>query len=147
MELSSETSGATENFRAPLKSQVLCPKTDLRKITYLASVRRWDPCSTGLFPGIRGSSLHGGFSAALGLEFIARRATTSRLPLYMYLAAGGLAVRASDSRPEDLVPCLNCRGGDRWSFGHSGNFAELNRTVTSMMLKANDRRTSSPLPR
>ncbi|GFX63991.1 hypothetical protein TNCV_41671 [Trichonephila clavipes] len=28
----------------------------------------------------------------------------------------------------------------------SGNFAELNRTVTCMVLKANDRRTSSPLP-
>ncbi|GFT30250.1 hypothetical protein TNCV_3467051 [Trichonephila clavipes] len=29
----------------------------------------------------------------------------------------------------------------------SGNFAELNRTVTCMVLKTNDRRTSSPLPR
>ncbi|GFT40620.1 hypothetical protein TNCV_3007941 [Trichonephila clavipes] len=29
----------------------------------------------------------------------------------------------------------------------SGNFAELNRTITCMVLKANDRRTSSPLPR
>ncbi|GFY11048.1 hypothetical protein TNCV_4470351 [Trichonephila clavipes] len=29
----------------------------------------------------------------------------------------------------------------------SGNFAELNRTVTCMVLKANDRRTSSPMPR
>ncbi|GFW22198.1 hypothetical protein TNCV_1429521 [Trichonephila clavipes] len=29
----------------------------------------------------------------------------------------------------------------------SGNFTELNRTVTCMVLKANDRRTSSPLPR
>ncbi|GFV16109.1 hypothetical protein TNCV_3378731 [Trichonephila clavipes] len=28
-----------------------------------------------------------------------------------------------------------------------GNFAELNRTVTCIVLKANDRRTSSPLPR
>ncbi|GFX98855.1 hypothetical protein TNCV_1504311 [Trichonephila clavipes] len=28
-----------------------------------------------------------------------------------------------------------------------GNFSELNRTVTCMVLKANDRRTSSPLPR
>ncbi|GFV72071.1 hypothetical protein TNCV_2460041 [Trichonephila clavipes] len=27
----------------------------------------------------------------------------------------------------------------------SGNFAELNRTVTCMVLKANDRRTSSPM--
>ncbi|GFX41937.1 hypothetical protein TNCV_3677491 [Trichonephila clavipes] len=29
----------------------------------------------------------------------------------------------------------------------SGNFAELNRTVICMVLKANDRRTSRPLPR
>ncbi|GFW19897.1 hypothetical protein TNCV_3562001 [Trichonephila clavipes] len=29
----------------------------------------------------------------------------------------------------------------------SGDFAELIRTVTCMVLKANDRRTSSPLPR
>ncbi|GFV73654.1 transposable element Tcb1 transposase [Trichonephila clavipes] len=29
----------------------------------------------------------------------------------------------------------------------SGNFTELNRTVTCMVLKTNDRRTSSPLPR
>ncbi|GFV45713.1 hypothetical protein TNCV_2839671 [Trichonephila clavipes] len=29
----------------------------------------------------------------------------------------------------------------------SGNFPELNCTVTFMVLKANDRRTSSPMPR
>ncbi|GFW21064.1 hypothetical protein TNCV_2703041 [Trichonephila clavipes] len=29
----------------------------------------------------------------------------------------------------------------------SGNFAELNLTVTCMVLKANDRRTSRPMPR
>ncbi|GFY19973.1 hypothetical protein TNCV_2146661 [Trichonephila clavipes] len=28
----------------------------------------------------------------------------------------------------------------------SGNFTELNRTVPCMVLKANDRRTSSPMP-
>ncbi|GFV42165.1 hypothetical protein TNCV_3163971 [Trichonephila clavipes] len=28
----------------------------------------------------------------------------------------------------------------------SGNFTELNRTVTCMVLKVNDRRTSSPMP-
>ncbi|GFV52513.1 hypothetical protein TNCV_83521 [Trichonephila clavipes] len=33
------------------------------------------------------------------------------------------------------------------SIVHSGNFAELIRTVTCMVLKANDRRTSSLLPR
>ncbi|GFU28424.1 hypothetical protein TNCV_3579881 [Trichonephila clavipes] len=75
-----------------------------------------------------------------------------------------LVVRASDSRPEGLdsmpyatkyppnahgFPCRNCGGGDRWclSIVPSGNFAELNRTVTCMVLKANDRRTSSPMPR
>ncbi|GFT10136.1 uncharacterized protein TNCV_1115681 [Trichonephila clavipes] len=27
---------------------------------------------------------------------------------------GSIMVRASDSRPEGLVPCLNWAGGDRW---------------------------------
>ncbi|GFX91056.1 uncharacterized protein TNCV_5106861 [Trichonephila clavipes] len=47
-------------------------------------------------------------------------------------------------------PCRNCERGNRWlspSIVPSGNFAELNRTVTCMVLKANDRRTSSPMPR
>ncbi|GFW99451.1 hypothetical protein TNCV_3007531 [Trichonephila clavipes] len=39
----------------------------------------------------------------------------------------------------------------RWvvstSIVHSGHFTDLIRTVTCMVLKANDRRTSSPLPR
>ncbi|GFX81787.1 hypothetical protein TNCV_2569881 [Trichonephila clavipes] len=56
-------------------------------------------------------------------------------------AVGSLVVRASDSRPEGPG---NCGGGDRWcpSIVPSGNFAELNRTITCMVLKANDRRTS-----
>ncbi|GFV33613.1 hypothetical protein TNCV_4567281 [Trichonephila clavipes] len=29
-------------------------------------------------------------------------------------AVGNLVVRASDSRPKSVVPCLNCGGGDRW---------------------------------
>ncbi|GFX00842.1 hypothetical protein TNCV_4578091 [Trichonephila clavipes] len=46
----------------------------------------------------------------------------------------------------------NCGGGDRDGgtiYCPFKNFIELNRTVTCMMLKAkaNDRRTSSPLPR
>ncbi|GFV13156.1 uncharacterized protein TNCV_4070961 [Trichonephila clavipes] len=48
------------------------------------------------------------------------------------------------------VPCRNCGGGDRWCCHLSslrGNFAELNRSITSMVLKSNDRRTSGPLPR
>ncbi|GFU42800.1 hypothetical protein TNCV_3139851 [Trichonephila clavipes] len=48
------------------------------------------------------------------------------------------------------VPCRNCGGGDRVvsrSNVPSGNFTELIRTVNCMVLKANDRRTSSPLPR
>ncbi|GFW17281.1 hypothetical protein TNCV_1957521 [Trichonephila clavipes] len=47
-------------------------------------------------------------------------------------------------------PCLNCGGGDRLvspSIVPSRYFAELIRTVTCMVLKANDRRTSSPLLR
>ncbi|GFX71958.1 hypothetical protein TNCV_2468671 [Trichonephila clavipes] len=36
-------------------------------------------------------------------------------------------------------------GGDRWCCP-IGNFAELNHTVTCMVLKANDRCTSSPTP-
>ncbi|GFV77596.1 hypothetical protein TNCV_616161 [Trichonephila clavipes] len=39
--------------------------------------------------------------------------------------------------PSPSVPCRNCGGGDRWC----RHFA-----VTFMVLKANDRRTSSPLP-
>ncbi|GFY29126.1 hypothetical protein TNCV_4722541 [Trichonephila clavipes] len=30
------------------------------------------------------------------------------------MAVGSLMVRALDSGPEGLVPCLNCGGGDRW---------------------------------
>ncbi|GFX56769.1 uncharacterized protein TNCV_495171 [Trichonephila clavipes] len=73
-----------------------------------------------------------------------------------------LVVRASDSRPEGLgsmldvtkyppsahgFTCRNCGGGDR-GVAIYGPFAEvslsLNRTVTCMVLKANDRRTSCP---
>ncbi|GFV42301.1 uncharacterized protein TNCV_3165321 [Trichonephila clavipes] len=44
-------------------------------------------------------------------------------------------------------PCRNCGGGDRGRvaiYRPLGNFAELKRTVTCMVLKANDRRTSCP---
>ncbi|GFU04688.1 hypothetical protein TNCV_4377411 [Trichonephila clavipes] len=34
---------------------------------------------------------------------------------YTLGAVGGLEVRASNSGPECLVPCLNCGSGDRWS--------------------------------
>ncbi|GFT16703.1 retrovirus-related Pol polyprotein from transposon 412 [Trichonephila clavipes] len=37
------------------------------------------------------------------------------------MAVGSLEVRASDFRPEGLVPCLNCGGGDRWC-GHLSLF-------------------------
>ncbi|GFV88835.1 hypothetical protein TNCV_4608801 [Trichonephila clavipes] len=67
------------------------------------------------------------------------------------MAVGSLVVRASDSRPEGLVPCLNCEVETVGVtiYRSFGNFAELIRTVTCMMLKAkdNDRRTSSPLTR
>ncbi|GFW61474.1 hypothetical protein TNCV_347221 [Trichonephila clavipes] len=74
-------------------------------------------------------------------------------------------VRASDSRPEGLGSMPDATTyppsthgfhaeivevGDRVvspAIVPSGNFAELNRTVTCMVLKANDRRTSSSLPR
>ncbi|GFX97630.1 uncharacterized protein TNCV_2841901 [Trichonephila clavipes] len=80
-----------------------------------------------------------------------------------FRAVGSLVVRASDSRPEGLgsMPdatkhppsthgsrCRNCGGGDRGRVAIYRPFGELrrakNRTVTCMVLKANDRRTSSP---
>ncbi|GFV44836.1 uncharacterized protein TNCV_563851 [Trichonephila clavipes] len=76
-------------------------------------------------------------------------------------AVGSLVVRASDSRPEGLgsmldvtkyppsahgFTCRNCGGGDRGRVAIYRPFGEvslsLNRTVTCMVLKANDRRTS-----
>ncbi|GFX25259.1 hypothetical protein TNCV_1274201 [Trichonephila clavipes] len=77
---------------------------------------------------------------------------------------GSLVVRASNSRAEGLgsipVPPNTLRVHMdsmpklwRWryvvspSIVPSGNFAELIRTVTCMVLKANERRISSPLPR
>ncbi|GFY18508.1 hypothetical protein TNCV_2397351 [Trichonephila clavipes] len=80
--------------------------------------------------------------------------TVDKLPLR---AAGGLVVRTLDSRPKGFgsipVPPNTLRVHTdstlklrRWrkvvspSIGPSGNFAELNPTVTSMVLKANDRR-------
>ncbi|GFV54278.1 uncharacterized protein TNCV_4365531 [Trichonephila clavipes] len=74
-----------------------------------------------------------------------------------------IVVRASDSRPEGLgsmldvtkyppsahgFTCRNCGGGDRGRVAIYRPFEEvslsLNRTVTCMVLKANDRRTSCP---
>ncbi|GFT75833.1 hypothetical protein TNCV_851351 [Trichonephila clavipes] len=84
----------------------------------------------------------------------------------LVVAVGSLVVRASDSRPEGLVSMpvssntLRVHTDSmpklwRWKIGGAaiyrpfGNFSELNRTFTHMVLgaKANDRRTSSPLPR
>ncbi|GFU35155.1 uncharacterized protein TNCV_2106051 [Trichonephila clavipes] len=78
-------------------------------------------------------------------------------------AVGGLVVRASDSRSEGLgsmldvtkyppsahgFTCRNCGGGDRCRVAIYRPFGEvslsLNRTVTCMVLMANDRRTSCP---
>ncbi|GFX16856.1 uncharacterized protein TNCV_2518341 [Trichonephila clavipes] len=78
-------------------------------------------------------------------------------------AVGSLVVRASDSRPEGLgsmldvtkyppsahgFTCRNCGGGDRGRVAIYRPFGEvslsLNRTVTCMVLKANDRRSSCP---
>ncbi|GFW97727.1 histone-lysine N-methyltransferase SETMAR [Trichonephila clavipes] len=82
---------------------------------------------------------------------------------YNKRAVGSLVVRASDSRPEGLgsmldvtkyppsahgFTCRNCGGGDRGRVAIYRPFGEvslsLNRTVTCMVLKANDRRTSCP---
>ncbi|GFT74469.1 uncharacterized protein TNCV_539701 [Trichonephila clavipes] len=79
------------------------------------------------------------------------------------MGRGSLVVRASDSRPEGLgsmldvtkyppsahgFTCRNCGGGDRGRVAIYRPFGEvslsLNRTVTCMVLKANDRRTSCP---
>ncbi|GFY01519.1 hypothetical protein TNCV_2607061 [Trichonephila clavipes] len=75
-------------------------------------------------------------------------------------AVGSLVVRTSDSRPEGLglMPPNTLRVHTDLhaeiveveiqvvspSIVPSGNFAELNRTITCMVLKANDRRTSCP---
>ncbi|GFY27006.1 uncharacterized protein TNCV_931471 [Trichonephila clavipes] len=78
-------------------------------------------------------------------------------------AVGSLVVRASDSRPEGLgsmldvtkyppsahgFTCRNCGGGDKGRVAIYRPLGEvslsLNRTVTCMVLKANDRRTSCP---
>ncbi|GFV90998.1 uncharacterized protein TNCV_1248851 [Trichonephila clavipes] len=84
--------------------------------------------------------------------------------IFLHLGAvGSLVVRASDSRPEGLgsmldvtkyppsahgFTCRNCGGGDRGRVAIYRPFGEvslsLNRTVTCMVLKANDRRTSCP---
>ncbi|GFU41459.1 uncharacterized protein TNCV_4586071 [Trichonephila clavipes] len=82
---------------------------------------------------------------------------------HMSRAVGSLVVRASDSSPEGLgsmldvtkyppsahgFTCRNCGGGDRGRVAIYRPFGEvslsLNRTVTYMVLKANDRRTSCP---
>ncbi|GFS82804.1 SOCS box domain-containing protein [Trichonephila clavipes] len=52
--------------------------------------------------------------------------------------------------PPLQFPSRNCGGGDRGGvaiYRTFGNFAKLNRTVTCMVLKANDRRTPSPMLR
>ncbi|GFV34125.1 hypothetical protein TNCV_3630901 [Trichonephila clavipes] len=63
-------------------------------------------------------------------------------------AVGSLVVRASDPRPEGLVSMQKLwrRRGGVAIYRPFGIFAELNRTVTCMVLKANDRSTSSPMP-
>ncbi|GFX22931.1 hypothetical protein TNCV_2086391 [Trichonephila clavipes] len=59
-------------------------------------------------------------------------------------AVGTLVVRASDTRPESLEIVKVEIEVMSPSIVPSENFAELIRTVTCMVLKANDRRTSCP---
>ncbi|GFX68882.1 uncharacterized protein TNCV_3865801 [Trichonephila clavipes] len=99
--------------------------------------------------------INGAFVAAASCDI-----TTDKT---LYRAVGSLMVRASDSRPEGLgsmldvtkyppsahgFTCRNCGGGDRGRVAIYRPFGEvslsLNRTVTCMVLKANDRRTSCP---
>ncbi|GFW09034.1 hypothetical protein TNCV_3081261 [Trichonephila clavipes] len=82
----------------------------------------------------------------------------------MRWAVGSLVVRASDSRPEGLgsmpdptkypptthgfpAKIVEVEIGGDAIYRPFGNFSELNCTVICMVLKANDRRTSSPLLR
>ncbi|GFX28286.1 uncharacterized protein TNCV_1125401 [Trichonephila clavipes] len=100
------------------------------------------------------------FLNASGYKNKVEQITLNKLLL---LAVGSLVVRASDSRPEGLgsmldvtkypqsahgFTCRNCGGGDRGRIAIYRPFGEvslsLNRTVTCMVLKANDRRTSCP---
>ncbi|GFW90971.1 hypothetical protein TNCV_1758451 [Trichonephila clavipes] len=77
---------------------------------------------------------------------------------------GSLVVRASDSRQEGLdsmpdptkyppstqgfhAEIVEVEIGGVTICSSFGEFRELNRTFTCMVLKANDRRTSRPLPR
>ncbi|GFW31415.1 hypothetical protein TNCV_3416711 [Trichonephila clavipes] len=87
------------------------------------------------------------------------RKVKSNVGLFYLSCVGNLVVRASDFRPKGLgglenisLPFSSMPKLWRWksvmspSIVPSGNFAELIHTVTRMVLKANDRRTSSPLP-
>ncbi|GFU68716.1 hypothetical protein TNCV_309311 [Trichonephila clavipes] len=66
--------------------------------------------------------------------------------------SNGTAVKVDVFRCCELfrLPCRNCGRGDRGGvaiYRPFGNFTELNRAVTCMVLKVNDRRTFSPMPR
>ncbi|GFU51588.1 uncharacterized protein TNCV_82201 [Trichonephila clavipes] len=64
--------------------------------------------------------------------------------MYMYISGKQAMIR----RKEEMFTCCNCGGVDRGSVAIYRPFGEvslsLNRTVTCMVLKANDRRTSCP---
>ncbi|GFX78245.1 uncharacterized protein TNCV_5135921 [Trichonephila clavipes] len=130
----------------PIHSRITCPGKDQNTI----DVRNWK-------------------SRQPGMTFLGRPSPTLRClaiqDTYFTTksAVGSLVVRASDSRPEGLgsmldvtkyppsahgFTCRNCGGGDRGRVAIYRPFGEvslsLNRTVTCMVLKANDRRTSCP---
>ncbi|GFY30459.1 transposable element Tcb1 transposase [Trichonephila clavipes] len=121
-------------------------------------VRVWRPRGERLNPAF--AYLHTAPTAGMMVWRVIAYITRSPLVLLRgTMTAQCLVVRASDSRPEGLgsmpdatkhPPSLNAEIVEveievvSPSIVHSENFTKLNRTVTCMVLKTNDRRTSSP---
>ncbi|GFW44629.1 uncharacterized protein TNCV_4481741 [Trichonephila clavipes] len=74
--------------------------------------------------------------SGIGLELVTRQATIRYLYHSATAATGSFHAEIVEVEIEVVSP----------SIVPLGNFAELNRTVTCIVLKANDRRTSSPKP-
>ncbi|GFW43047.1 uncharacterized protein TNCV_1474421 [Trichonephila clavipes] len=77
-----------------------------------------------------------------------RNATFAATDTERRAANGDLRTRTGEYFPPLQFTCRNCGGGDRGRVAIYRPFGEvslsLNRTVTCMVLKANDRRTSCP---